>query len=161
MSCCSLIHGKLEAYVGVRVSADTFHDIFSGRPHHISNMAPQKIKACDVHEGDWGKPGTVICWDYFHDGEAKVAKEVIEDIDHVNRSTTFKVIEGDLMKDYKNFKLVVKATPQKKIDGEDWCLVHWILDYEKLKEETPEPFSLLEFVVHTSKDIDDHHTKKK
>ncbi|CAN1284732.1 MLP-like protein 43 [Linum perenne] len=137
MSCCSLIHGKLEAYVGVRVGADVFHDIFSCRPHHVSNMAPQKIKACEVHEGEWGKPGTVICWDYFH------------------------VIEGDLMKDYKNFKLVVKATPQKKIEGEEWCLVRWILDYEKLKEETPEPFSLLEFVVHTSKDIDDHHTKKK
>ncbi|CAN1284736.1 MLP-like protein 34 [Linum perenne] len=102
-----------------------------------------------------------MCIYMIEDGKAKVAKEVIEEIDDVNLSTTFRVIEGDLMKDYKNFKLVVKATPQKKIEGEEWCLVRWILDYEKLKEETPEPFSLLEFVVHTSKDIDDHHTKKK
>ncbi|CAI0448739.1 unnamed protein product [Linum tenue] len=127
----SLLHGKLEAYVGIRVAADLFHDIFSGRPHHISDMAPEKIKACAVHEGDWGKPGTVINWDYCH---------------------------GDLMKEYKNFKLVVQATPQS---GGEWSLVHWTLEYEKLNEEIPEPFSLLQFVVHTSKDIDDHHTKKK
>ncbi|CAI0448742.1 unnamed protein product [Linum tenue] len=62
------------------------------------------------------------------------------------------------MKEYKNFKLVVQATPQS---GGEWSLVHWTLEYEKLNEEIPEPFSLLQFVVHTSKDIDDHHTKKK
>ncbi|CAN0878440.1 MLP-like protein 31 [Linum grandiflorum] len=160
MSCCSLIHGKLEAYIGVRVAADVFHDIFSCRPHHVPNMTPSKVKSCDIHEGEFGKAGTVVVWNYIHDGEAKVAKEMIEDIDDVNLSTTYKVIEGDIMKDYKNFKVVVKATPQKKTEGEDWCLVHSVFDYEKLKEETPEPFSLLEFAVHMSKDIDDHHTKK-
>ncbi|CAN1168833.1 MLP-like protein 43 [Linum perenne] len=162
MSCSSLLHGKLEAYVGVRVSADVFHDIFSCRPHHVAQMTPEKIKACELHEGEWGKPGTVTTWNYFHDGEAKVAKNVTEEIDNVKLSTTYKVIEGDLMKDYNNFKIVVKATPQKTTtDGEEWCLVHWIMDYQKLKEETPEPFSLLQYAVHVSKDIDDHHTKNK
>ncbi|CAN0920939.1 MLP-like protein 43 [Linum grandiflorum] len=157
----SLIHGKLEAYFGVRVAADIFHDVFTCRPHHVSNMSSQKVQACGIHQGQWGKPGSVICWNYFHDGKAKVAKQVIGEIDNVNLSTTFKMIEGDLMTEYKNFKLVLKATPQQKTDqGEDWCLVHWILDYEKLNEDIPEPFSLLEFMVHLSKDIDDHHTKK-
>ncbi|CAN1286880.1 MLP-like protein 43 [Linum perenne] len=137
MSCSSLLHGKLEAYVGVRVAADLFHDIFSSRPHHISQMAPDKINGCELHEGEWGKPGSVISWTYFH------------------------VIEGDHLKHYKNFKVVVKATPKKSTEGEEWCLLHWIIDYEKLKEETLEPFSNIEFVVGLSKDIGDHHTKNK
>ncbi|CAN1168842.1 MLP-like protein 43 [Linum perenne] len=161
MSCSSLLHGKLEAYVGVRVAADLFHDIFSSRPHHISQMAPDKINGCELHEGEWGKPGSVISWTYFHDGETKVSKDVIEEIDKVNLSTTMKVIEGDHLKHYKNFKVVVKATPKKSTEGEEWCLLHWIIDYEKLKEETLEPFSNIEFVVGLSKDIGDHHTKNK
>ncbi|CAN0878439.1 MLP-like protein 31 [Linum grandiflorum] len=127
MSCCSLLHGKLEAYFGVRVAAEVFHDIFSCRPHHVSNMSPSKVKSCDVHEGEFGKPGSLVAWNYIHDGGSKVAKSAMEDIDDVNLSTTYKVIEGDLMKEYKNIKVVVKATPQKKTEGDrDWCLVHWV-----------------------------------
>ncbi|CAN1284725.1 MLP-like protein 28 [Linum perenne] len=92
-------------------------------------------------------------------GVHKVAKELIEDIDDVNLSTTFKVIEGDITKDYKEFKLTVKATPETA----DTSLVHWTIVYEKLKEEFPDSdaISILDFVVHMSKDIDDHHVKIK
>jgi hypothetical protein len=30
------LFGKMEAEVELKVSAETFHDIFSCRPHHIS-----------------------------------------------------------------------------------------------------------------------------
>ncbi|CAN1284723.1 MLP-like protein 31 [Linum perenne] len=138
-----LLKGKLEAQFWIRLPANEFHDIFSCRPHHVSNMAPNKIKNCAMHEG----------------GVHKVAKELIEDIDDVNLSTTFKVIEGDITKDYKEFKLTVKATPETA----DTSLVHWTIVYEKLKEEFPDSdaISILDFVVHMSKDIDDHHVKIK
>ncbi|CAI0411780.1 unnamed protein product [Linum tenue] len=61
------------------------------------------------------------------------------------------------MKEYKNFMIVVKATPK----SESTSLIHWTLEYEKLSEDIPEPFSLLKFFVHLSKDIDDHHAEKK
>lgn len=85
------------------------------------------------------------------DGEAKVAKEIIEAIDDEKNSTTFRVVEGDLMKLYKNFILVVSANPK-----EEGSVVHWTLEYEKLGEDVPEPYSLLELCVHLSKDIDSH-----
>ncbi|KAG6759527.1 hypothetical protein POTOM_036008 [Populus tomentosa] len=148
------LFGKMEAEVEVKVSAETFHDIFSCRPHHISNMSPAKIQNVDLHEGEWGKPGTVICWSYVHDGVAKTAKEVIEAIDDEKLSTTFKVIEGDMITtEYKSFTAIVQATPK----GEGSCLAHWTFEYEKLNENVPDPQTLLQFWIHCLKDIEDHH----
>lgn len=55
------------------------------------------------------------------------------------------------MKLYKNFTLIVSATSR----GEG-SIVHWTLEYEKLSEDVPEPYSMLELCVHISKDIDAH-----
>ncbi|CAN0920934.1 MLP-like protein 43 [Linum grandiflorum] len=124
--------GKLEAQFGIRLAAKEFHDIFSGRPHHVSNMAPTKIKNCAMHQGDWGKKGAVIVWDYIH---------------------------GDITKDYKEFKITIQAISE----SHETSLIKMTLEYEKLKEDFPETdaISILNFVVHMSKDIDDHHTNNK
>jgi hypothetical protein len=87
------------------------------------------------------------------DGEAKVAKQKIVAIDDTKKSITFKVIEGDLLKEYKNFEIVVQATPK----GEG-SLVHLTMEYEKLKDDIPEPNTLLQFGIDLSKDIDAHLT---
>ena len=58
--------GKLEADVEIQAPAHLFHDVFSCRPHHVNIMSPDKIQGCDLHDGDWGKKGTVICWSYTH-----------------------------------------------------------------------------------------------
>ena len=41
------------------------------------------------------------------DGKDQVVKEVVESIDEENKAITFKVIEGDLLKEYKSFKGIV------------------------------------------------------
>uniref|UniRef100_A0A2N9FUR4 Bet v I/Major latex protein domain-containing protein n=1 Tax=Fagus sylvatica TaxID=28930 RepID=A0A2N9FUR4_FAGSY len=101
--------GKVDD-VEIKAAPEKFHELFSSRPHHISNVSPGKIQGCALHEGDWGKEGTVVFWDYVHDGKAKVAKEIIESIDEKNNSITFKVIEGDLLEEYKNIKITIQAT---------------------------------------------------
>ena len=135
----------------IRAPANKFHDVFGCRPHHLSNVSPTKIQGSELHEGNWGISGTVVSWSYFHDGEAKTAKEIIENIDNEKLSTTFRVIDGDLMKLYKNIHFIVQATPK----GEG-SVVHWTIEYEKQAEQTPEPFSMLEFCAHVSKDVDAH-----
>ncbi|KAK7837455.1 mlp-like protein 28, partial [Quercus suber] len=144
----------VEADVEIKAPAEKFHELFSCRPHHISNVSPGKVQGCALHEGDWGKEGSVIFWDYVHDGKAKVAKEIIEAIDEKNNSITFKVIEGDMLQEYKSLKATVKATAK----GEG-SLVHWTMEYEKLNESIPEPNSLLQFVLDLSKDLDSHLTQ--
>ncbi|XP_030529105.1 MLP-like protein 28 [Rhodamnia argentea] len=146
------VHGKVETDVEIKAPADKFHQVISCRPHHISNMSPGTVRGVDLHDGDWGKAGSIICWSYTHDGETKVAKEVIEAIDNEKNLTRFRVIEGDLMKLYKNFVFVVQATP-KEGGG---SIIRWTLEFEKLSEEVTEPYSLLQLCTHLSKDIDLH-----
>lgn len=58
--------GKLEVDVEIKAPAAEFHDVISGRPHHISKVSPAHIQSCEIHEGEWGKPGSVIFWNYTH-----------------------------------------------------------------------------------------------
>ncbi|KAL5761021.1 hypothetical protein ACOSP7_019525 [Xanthoceras sorbifolium] len=144
--------GQLETDIEIKAPADKFHDVFSCRPHHMSNVTPEHIQGCDLHEGEWGKVGSIIFWNYMHDGVAEIAKEVIEAIDDENYSTTFRVIEGHLLDKYKSFHFTVQATPKE--DG--GSLVHWILKYEKISEDVPEANGILQLAIDVTKDLDAH-----
>ncbi|XP_073147208.1 kirola-like [Henckelia pumila] len=144
--------GKLVSQIGIKSDGDVFHEIFRERPHHISGMSPHNIQNCDLHGGEWGTVGSVIFWNYTHDGNEKVAKEIIEAIDEEKKSITFKVIEGDLMELYNEFKLTVHVDTK----GED-NIVTWTLEYEKKSEDIPDPHTLMEFCLNVTKDIETHH----
>jgi hypothetical protein len=149
----SSLVGKLETDVEIKASADKFHHMFAGKPHHVSKASPGTIQGCDLHEGDWGTVGSIVFWNYVHDGEAKVAKERIEAVEPDKNLITFRVIEGDLMKEYKSFLLTIQVTPKP---GGPGSIVHWHLEYEKISEEVAHPETLLQFCVEVSKEIDEH-----
>ncbi|CAO2838151.1 unnamed protein product [Amaranthus hypochondriacus] len=58
------VKGKFEVEVDIQCHGDIFHEIFSSRPHHISDMSPSNIHGCEVHDGEFGKPGSIIYWNY-------------------------------------------------------------------------------------------------
>ncbi|XP_068331769.1 MLP-like protein 31 [Pyrus communis] len=154
--------GKVEADIEIKASTAKLHEMFthepqrqstSHKPHHISNASNRNIQRCDLHEGDWGTVGSVVYWNYFHDGKAKFAEELVEAIDAENNLITFKVIEGDLLEHYKSFKVTIQATPK----GEG-CNVHWTMEYEKHHDDFEDPHTLLQFAFEVSKDIDAHLT---
>ncbi|KAL0664734.1 hypothetical protein Bca4012_101572 [Brassica carinata] len=149
----SSLLGKLEAYVEIKASAEKFHHMFTAKPHHVSKVSPGNIQGCELHEGDWGKPGSIIFWNYFHDGEAKVAKERIEEVDPETNLISFRVIEGDLMKEYKSFLATIQVAPKH---GGTGSIVHWHFEYEKISEEVAHPQTLLQLWVEMSKEIDEH-----
>ena len=62
----SSLFGMVEAYVEIKASAEKFHHMFTAKPHHVSKVSPGNIQNCELHEGDWGKPGSIIFWNYFH-----------------------------------------------------------------------------------------------
>ncbi|CAA3026915.1 kirola-like [Olea europaea subsp. europaea] len=118
--------GKLTAQIEMRSGGDVFHDLFRYTPHQIPKISPTTIQGCDLHQGEWenyGKP--------------EVAKEVIEPIDEEKRSVTFKLIEGDLKKVLKAFKINFHV----EIDG-DTDLITWTLEYEKLNDDVKDPLTL-------------------
>ncbi|CAK9157592.1 unnamed protein product [Ilex paraguariensis] len=146
--------GKMVAQTEIKSDGDVFHEIFRHRPHHIKNMSPGNIQGCDIHEGEWGTVGSVIFWNYTHDGKEKVAKEIIEAIDEEKKSVTFKVIEGDLTKLYKTFIITVHVDTKGQNN-----LVTWTLEFEKLNEGVEDPNTLMDFCLAVTKDIEAHHLK--
>ncbi|MBA0819574.1 hypothetical protein Gohar_021112, partial [Gossypium harknessii] len=101
---------------------------------------------CDLHEGEWGKVGTIVHWSYVHgkqvvclDGKAKKAKEVVEAVDSDKNLVTFRVIEGDLMEEYKSFVITIQVSPKSEGSG---SVVHWTLEYEKLHGGIAHPETL-------------------
>ncbi|WVZ01420.1 hypothetical protein V8G54_027489 [Vigna mungo] len=128
---------KVEANVHIKASAEQFHDVLCNRTHHIANIFP---KVNGVLR-DPSSPGTIYT-------------EVVESIDKEKNKTDFKVIDGDLLKHYKNFKFIVQATPK-----EDGSVVNWVMEYEKQNSHTPDPYTLLELGIEMTKEIGAYLTK--
>lgn len=87
------------------------------------------------------------------DGEAKVVKARTESIDPENNQVTYRVLDGDLMKEYKSFVITFQVTPK---EGEPGSIAHWHFEYEKINEEVAHPETLLQFAVEVSKEMDEH-----
>ncbi|KAK8655666.1 hypothetical protein V6N13_108238 [Hibiscus sabdariffa] len=156
MSSSSSLVGKLESSTEIEASADMFHHMLLHKPYHVSNASPNHVRACVLHHSDWGKVGSIICWTYFLKGELKTAKEVIESVDPKNNSITMRVLEGDILEEFKSVVVKCKATPSAKGNG---CVVQWILEYEKLKEDVADPETTLEMLVEVCKEMGAHLTK--
>ncbi|KAJ7942961.1 MLP protein [Quillaja saponaria] len=148
--------GKVETDVHIKASPEKFHEVFCSRTHHISNVSSGNIQGVVIHEGEWGTVGSVIFWNYTLDGKAAVAKEVVEAIDQEKNLITFKIIEGDLLDHYKSFKITIQVTGKDENGG---SVVHWLMEYEKLHGEIPDPHSLLQMAIAVSKDLDAHLTE--
>ncbi|XVF85382.1 hypothetical protein PTKIN_Ptkin17bG0113300 [Pterospermum kingtungense] len=155
-SMSSSLTGKLEGSVEIKASAEMFHDLLLSRPHHISKASTDKVHACDLHEGDWGNEGSIICWTFSHDGKTKTAKDLILSVDPKNNSSTYKVIEGGLLEEHKSFIVKVQATPSAKGEG---CVVHWVIEYEKLNEDVAHPETYLALLLEVTKDMGTHLTQ--
>ncbi|CAH2066650.1 unnamed protein product [Thlaspi arvense] len=60
----SSLVGTLETEVEIKASAGQFHHMFAGRPHHVSKASPGTVQGCEIDDGDWGKVGSIIFWNY-------------------------------------------------------------------------------------------------
>ncbi|XP_023528478.1 MLP-like protein 43 [Cucurbita pepo subsp. pepo] len=143
------LYGKLEIDVEIKASAEKFHEILHQKPHHMSKASSDKIQSCELHEGEWGKVGSILYFTYVHDGKVSVAKDVIEAVDEENNSFTWKVLEGDLLEYYKSFRIRVQSIPK-----DEGSVIHFTLEYEKLHEGIPDSHSLLQLCADVSKDIE-------
>ncbi|XP_023528720.1 MLP-like protein 43 [Cucurbita pepo subsp. pepo] len=143
------LYGKLETDVEIKASAEKIHEINHKKPHHISKASSDKVKGCELHEGEWGKVGSILYWHNVYDGKDYVTKSVTEDVDEENNSFTWTMLEGDLEKSYKSFKMKIQCIPKDK-----GSVIRYTLEYEKLHEGIPDPHTLLQLCVDVAKDID-------
>ncbi|XP_019091213.1 PREDICTED: MLP-like protein 31 [Camelina sativa] len=144
--------GELEIDIEIKSTAEKFHHMFVKRPHHVPK-ATGFIGGVELHEGEWGKVGSIVSWNYIHDGVPKVAKERIEALDPEKNLIKFRVLEGDVMKENKTFLLTLQVTPKQAGPG---SVVKWHMEYERIDEKVPHPETLLPFFEAMSKEIDEH-----
>lgn len=84
-----------------------------------------------------------------------VEKHRVEAIDEEEKQVTYKVVEGDLLKDFKIFVVNVHVDTSG-VDN----IVTWSFDYEKVDETVKDPTTYLDFVLRLTKDIETHHLPK-
>ncbi|KAF8098666.1 hypothetical protein N665_0261s0031 [Sinapis alba] len=149
----SSLVGIIETTVEIQSSPEMLHDMFVGKKHHVAGASPSLVQGVELHEGEMGQVGSVVTWNYKHDGEEKVVTERIESIEPEINRVTYRVLEGDIMKEYKSFVITFQVTPK---EGESGSIAHWHFEYEKINEEVAHPESLLQFAAQISKEIDEH-----
>ncbi|EPS59251.1 hypothetical protein M569_15557, partial [Genlisea aurea] len=120
---------------------DIFHQLLKHNPHALSTTSPQGIQGCVVQEGEFGKQGSVIFWNFTHEGKEKVAKEVIEAVDDEKKLISLRIIGGHILDEYKDFLATFHVETTR--DGKDF--VTWTFEYETLNDDVGPPFSLIQF----------------
>ncbi|KAL5552946.1 hypothetical protein UlMin_040347 [Ulmus minor] len=148
--------GKLEVEVDVKSHPDKVWDALKNFIFIYPKALPHDYKSVEVLEGDGIAVGSVRLITYG-DGSpiVKVSKEKIEHIDAQNKTFTYNVIDGDLLKYYKSFKAHVTVVP--KGDG---TLVKWSCDYEKDSDEIPIPNEVKDFAVKNFIELDEYIRKE-
>ncbi|KAL0345205.1 UNVERIFIED_CONTAM: MLP-like protein 28 [Sesamum radiatum] len=165
---------KLIAQVAFKAGGDVFHRLVCSKPHHLANITPGKIQACDLHQGNYGTDGSVIQWKYTLDqrpgnevvmgttergrwasegveGKAQTVKQLFHDIDDTKKQIKFKMLEGDLVELYKNMVVTVHFETKGGVD-----FITWTIDYEQINPDNPHPLSFFNFLIELAKDIEAH-----
>ncbi|KAL7192775.1 hypothetical protein ACSBR2_024570 [Camellia fascicularis] len=86
---------------------------------------------------------------YHIDGKILTSEETIVAVGKKNKSMTYNLIGGDLMKLYKEMNVTIQATTT----DEKNCLT-WIYEYEKLNKNVSAPHQLKDFVTRVTNTID-------
>ncbi|XP_057956591.1 MLP-like protein 28 [Malania oleifera] len=144
------LKGELVAEVEVKSPADEVYDIFKGKMHHLPGKCSKRIQDVKVHHGDWHLDGSIKNWTYVVavDGKVESGKEKVT-IDDEKKTVRMVFFEGDPMKDYKVYNVVIQVIPK----GEGG-VVKWTLEYERRSESIPPPHRYLDFVTKLTKDLD-------
>ncbi|KAI7729837.1 hypothetical protein M8C21_003519 [Ambrosia artemisiifolia] len=146
------LSGKRVAQIEIKSKGDVFHDLWKANPHHIPNLSPTLVQNCQTHNGETGTVGSVLHWNYFHDGKDCVAKTKILAIDEENKSINFQFVDGDFLKLYKSFYVYLHVDTKGSKH-----VVTWTVEYEKLSPNVPDPDTFMDFYKRLTKDIETNH----
>ncbi|KAI3899998.1 hypothetical protein MKW98_000898 [Papaver atlanticum] len=143
--------GKLIAESEVNCNADKFYKIIK---HHeeVPEVLPHIYTNVKCVEGDGLASGCIKEWGYLHEGKTQIIKEKTTYNDET-RTIHHSVIEGDVMNDYKKFDGSLVVNP--KTDGHG-SIVKWIIEYEKINEDSPVPIPYLAICNKVTEGLNSH-----
>ncbi|KAM7468621.1 hypothetical protein LguiB_016183 [Lonicera macranthoides] len=144
--------GKLDVEVELKSEAEKFWHGIRDAATFFPKAFPDLYKSIDVLEGD-GKSIGSIRHIHYAEGYHVVSsvKEKIEIVDEEKRTLSYSVIEGDLLKYYKNFKAHLMVTPKGEGKG---STVKYTCEFEKASEEIPDPHLIRDFAARNFQELD-------
>ncbi|KVH95931.1 MLP-like protein 43 [Cynara cardunculus var. scolymus] len=146
------IKGKVVREVDIKCGGNFIHEFFTHKPHEMAVIAPDIIRSCNLVFGQWGASGSVVSWQFIHDGKVASTKEMIEVGDN---KIVFKVIEGDALKAYNALSFSIHV---KEIGGKQFGV--WSVEFQKVNATIPDPTSYLDMLCGFTKDMNAYVLKQ-
>ncbi|KAH6826747.1 hypothetical protein C2S53_012274 [Perilla frutescens var. hirtella] len=142
---------KIEVEVELKSSAEKIWSGIRESTTLFPKALPQHYQSIQVLEGD-GKSVASIRLVSYPPGlsEFSSIKEKIEAVDEGGKIVNYSVIEGELLKYYKNFRGGLSVSSK----GENGSLVKWSCEFDKASEEIPNPDFIKDFAIKTFLDLD-------
>ncbi|KAG6429601.1 hypothetical protein SASPL_107653 [Salvia splendens] len=114
---------------------------------------PQHYQSIQILEGD-GKSVNSVRLVTYPQGISAVSsiKEKIEAVDDEKKFVSYSVIDGDILKYYKNFKGSLSVSSNS--NGDNKTLLKWTCEFDKATEDTPNPDFIKDFALKTFQDLD-------
>ncbi|MED6143643.1 hypothetical protein PIB30_007946 [Stylosanthes scabra] len=146
--------GKLEAEIEVKSKADKFWSAIREFATIFSKASPSDYKSIQIIQGDGKVPGSIYKTTLGQGYElVKTVTERIEGVDEENRTITYSVIDGEVLKYLKSYKGFISVTPKEDDNG---SIVKWCCEYEKASQDVPEPIFIKEFATKIFPKVDDY-----
>ncbi|KAI3870863.1 hypothetical protein MKX03_006526 [Papaver bracteatum] len=107
--------GKLIIELEVSCDADKYYKIYK-HAEDAQKAVPHLCTGVKFIKGDASRSGCIKEWNYILEGKSISA---IEETTHNDETRTLhhRVIEGDLMKDYKKFDSIIEVNPNPNGNG--------------------------------------------
>ncbi|XP_026424950.1 major latex protein 146-like [Papaver somniferum] len=143
--------GKLVIGLEVNCDADKYYQIFK-HAEDVQKAVPHHYDSIKVINGDGKSSGCIKEWNFIHEGKTF---HTVEETTHNDETRTLhhRIFEGDLMKDYKKFDLIIEANPKPTGNG---CVVTSTIEYEKINQDSPAPIAYLPFCNQVIEDMSKH-----
>ncbi|KAI3876063.1 hypothetical protein MKW92_039143 [Papaver armeniacum] len=134
---------KLEVVHEVKCCADKLYRMCTRDASQLSKYLPNLIKSVEVIGEGETLLGMGFVWNFVAEGgSVMTGRSVITAVDNKNRSATFTILEGDIMKDFKSFNFSLDITPRSGSTN-GTSLVKWSVEYEKTSDVAADPVGLL------------------
>ncbi|KAI3963014.1 hypothetical protein MKW98_028954 [Papaver atlanticum] len=127
----------------------------------LPKYLPKAFHSVEVIGDGEVRLGTGFVWKAVphHAGSAILTKQKKTVVDNKNRSITYSVFEGDVMKDSNSFNFKLDITPKSgATDGTS--LVKWSVEYEKASEDVADPIEILKACEVATAEMNLHLLKK-
>lgn len=136
--------------VEIKSNPDEFWKRIRDSTEFFPKNFPHDYKSIEVLEGDGKAPGSVRLFTYGEGSPlVKKSKERIEAVDEEKKIYVYRVIDGDLLKYYKEFEGSISVFPKG-----DVTLAKWSAKFEKTSDEIPDPHAIKDFASRNFQEID-------